>query len=213
MVDSENSTSLPFVSRRELLSGLAATPAVRAAHAAIGRVEPTDPIVSLLREWQRLHAHASGLCRHWQEMETRLVRTVGFPQVFIPLSDGSCEIGAQSHLDIDRAVGASVCSREISAALHAELATHQSRWDVEAERLGFDDAKRQECEAWDEESEAAQSIFRSKAATLAGIEIKLALMMELCSAFASDPEFPLPQLSSTLADVRRLRRTLDALRF
>jgi hypothetical protein len=55
-------------------------------------------------------------------------------------------------------------------------------------------------------------IFRTRAATLAGVEIKLALMIHLCSVFSDEAEFPLPQLRSTIADVQRLRRALDALR-
>jgi len=54
--------------------------------------------------------------------------------------------------------------------------------------------------------------FRTRAATLAGVEIKLAMMIHLCSVFSDDAEFPLPQLRSTIADVERLRHTLDALR-
>ena len=212
MVDSENSTSLPSVSRREVLSGLAATPAVRAAHLAIGRAEPPDPIVPLWVEWQRLHAHALHLCEHWQEIESRLVRAVGFPQVFIPSSDGARRVCAQSHSDIDQAMAAGGCSQELGAALHAELAARRARWDAEADALGFDEANRQELAAWREEEEAVRAVFRTRAATLAGVEIKRALRSQLCAAFSDDPDFPLPQLRSTLSDVKRLRCTLDALR-
>ena len=212
MVDSENSTSLPFVSRRELLSGFAATTTVKAAHSAIGHSEPPDPILPLFREWQRLHAYASALCEHWQKLESRLVHTVGFPQVFIPSSNGGRNICAQSHSEIDQAVAAGDCSQEVGADLHAEFAVRRSRWDAEAEALGFDESNRQELAAWREEEEAARAIFRTKAATLAGVEIKLALMIQLCAAFSDDPDFPLPQLRSILADVKRLRRALDALR-
>ena len=213
MVDSENSTSLPFVSRRKLLSGLAAMPAVEAVPLVIGRTEPPDPIAPLMREWQRLHARASKICEHWQQIESRLVHAVGFPQVFIPAADGARGLCAQSHSDIDQAVAAGDCSQELSAALHAELAARRARWDAEAEALAFDEANRQELEAWRKEEAAARTVFRTKATTLAGVEIKLALMIQLCAAFSDDPDFPLPQLRSTLADVKRLRRALDALQY
>ena len=171
-----------------------------------------DPILPLWREWQRLHAYASELCQRWQEIESRLVHTVGFPQVFIPLADSVRGICAQSHSDIDQAVASGDCSQEVGAALHAELATRRARWDAEAEALGFDEANRQELEAWRKEEEAVRAVFRTRAATLAGVDIKLALMIQLCAAFSDDPDFPLPQLRSTLADVKRLRRALDALR-
>jgi hypothetical protein len=168
--------------------------------------------VPLWREWERLHALASELCQRWQEIENRLVRAVGFPQVFITAADGARGICAQSHLDIDQAVAAGDCSQELSAALHAELAARRARWDAEAEALGFDEANRQELAAWRNEEEAVRAIFRTKAVTLGGVEIKLALMIQLCAAFSEDPDFPLPQLRSTIADVKRLRRALDTLR-
>lgn len=212
MVDSENSTSLPSVSRRNILECAVAVPAVRAARLTIEPPEPYDPVLPLWCEWQRLHAHALELCRRWQEMETRLVKTVGFPQVFIPSTDGSRGICAQSHSDIDQAVAAGDCSQEVAAALHSELTVRRARWDADAETLGFDEANRQELAAWREEEEAARAIFRTKAVSLVGVEIKLALMIQLCAAFSDDPDFPLLQLRSTLADVKRLRRALDALR-
>ena len=96
--------------------------------------------------------------------------------------------------------------------LHAELAARRTRWDAAAEALGFDEANRQELEAWREQEEAVRAVFRVRAATLAGVEAKLALMIQLCATFSDDPDFPLPQLRSTLADVKYLRRALDALR-
>lgn len=212
MVDSENSTSLSSVSRRKLLSCAVATSALPAANSVAALTEVADPILPLWREWQRLHAYASGLCQRWQEIESRLVRTVGFPQVFIPSPDGARNISAQSHSEIDQAITAGECSRELGAALHAELAARRARWGAEAEALGFDEANRQELEAWREEEEAVRAVFRTRAATLAGVEIKLTLMIQLCDTFSDDPVFPLPQLRSTIADVRRLRSALDALR-
>jgi len=45
-----------------------------------------------------------------------------------------------------------------------------------------------------------------------GIEIKIALIVELGSTGPDDSEFPWPQLRSTLADVRHLRRTFGTAR-
>jgi hypothetical protein len=103
------------------------------------------------------------------------------------------------------------CPQQLGAALHTELAVRRARWNAEAEALGFNEANRQELQAWRKEEEAARAVFRTGATTLAGVEIKLALMIQLCAAFSDDPDFPLPQLRSTIADVKRLRRALDAL--
>jgi hypothetical protein len=215
MVGSSRMTNSLPVSRRRILARVAASPLIQtvAVPSLAQLPESPDPIVPLWREWERLHANALRLCEHWQEIESRLVRAVGFPQVIIPAADGAQSICAQFHSDINQAVVAGDCSQELSVALHAELAARRARWDAEAEALGFDEANRQELEAWRKEEAAVRAVFRTKAATLAGVEIKLALMIQLCSAFSDDPDFPLPQLLSTLADVKRLRSALDALRW
>jgi hypothetical protein len=212
MNDPKDSTSPSSVSRRRLIAGAAVTPMSVTGSFFPRSPELADPIVPLWREWERLHALASELCHRWQEIETRLVHTVGFPQVFIPPTSGSRGICAQSHSDIDQAVAAGDCSQEVGTDLHAEFAVRRARWNAEAEARGFDETNRQELEAWRREEEAVQAVFRTRATTLAGIEIKLALMIHLCSAFSDDPDFPLPHLRSTLADVKCLRRALDSLR-
>jgi hypothetical protein len=211
VVEFENSMSLPAVSRRNLLTGMTATPLFPVAY----RFPPQppgvpDPILPLWYDRQRLCARATALCYRWQKMETHLFRTIGFPQVLIPSPDGRDGICAQSHAEIDHALADTPDAPMIGASLHAELAAHQARWDVEAERLGFAEAKRQEDEAWDREAEASRKIFRTRATTLAGIQIKIALMAQFCTAGSDDSDFPLPQLRSTLADVKRLRRAFDA---
>jgi hypothetical protein len=165
----------------------------------------------LWEEWQLLHERAKALCSWWQQIETQFVRAIGFPRVVIPSSDRSNCICAQSHAEIDKALAANgnVDERK-RAALHAELAAHRTQWDAEAARLGFDEAKQKEDEAWRREAQTSEAIFRARATSLMGIEIKIALMVQLCSAGSDDPDFPLPQLRSTLADVKRLRRAADA---
>jgi hypothetical protein len=200
-----------LVSRRDLL--ITASNATLLSGLDAARNNPgTDPIEPLWREWERLHARALGLCEHWQEIENRLVRAVGFPQVFIPSADGARNICAQSASDIEQAVAVGDCTEELGAALHAELAARRARWDARAEALGFEEANRQELAAWRAEEAAVRAVFKTRAETLAGVEIKLALMIQLCDAFSDGADFPLPQLRSTLADVKRLRCTLDALR-
>jgi hypothetical protein len=213
MSDSEISTSLPQVSRRELLASAVAVPiAPMASVSSVGTPEVSDPVLPLWREWRRLHAYATGLCQRWQSIEGELVRNVGFPQVYIPSSNGGRHICAQSHPEIDQAVAAGDCSPELGAALHVDFADRRARWDAEARALGFDEANRQELAAWRREEEAVRVIFQTGAATLVGVETKLRLMIHLCSVFSDDAEFPLPQVRSILADVKRLRQALAALR-
>ena len=204
MVDSKDSTTLSSVSRRNLLTGATTAQIFQ----VIGLPPPSapDPIVVQWNEWQRLHARATGLCHRWQDIETHLIRKIGVPLVVITSPYNSAVTHAQSHAEIDRALTKLPRSPEVAAALHTDFANQQARWDAEASRLGFDKFKQQEDEAWRQEAEASDAIFSARATNLAGIEIKIALIVELCSTGSDDQEFPWPQLRSTLADVKRLRR-------
>jgi hypothetical protein len=207
MVDSESTTSLSPVSRRKLLTSAATAPLFPIASSS-SQLSPgaPDPIVALWQEWQRLHTRATGLCHRWQDMETYLMRKIGVPEVGIPSPEDPAGICAHSHAEIDRALATLSCPPEVGTALHADLTARQARWDAEAARLGFDEIKQLEDEAWSQEAEASKAIFRARATSLVDIEIKIALIVELCSTGSDDPEFPWPQLRSTLADVKRLRR-------
>ena len=211
MVDVETSTSRPLVSRRKVMTGAATVPLFPAA---VSRSQqPTEapaPIVSLWQEWQRLHARATGLCHRFQDIETHLMRTIGVPQVLITSPDNPIGIRALSHAEIDQALKTVPRSTKIAAALHADFAARQARWDTEAGRLGFEGTKHQEAEAWSQEAQASDAIFRARATSLADVEIKIALIVECCSTGPDDPEPPWPQLRSTLVDVERLRRNCRA---
>jgi hypothetical protein len=165
-----------------------------------------DSILPLWQEWERVHDKATGLCHRWQKIESLLMRKVGVPQVRIKSPDKPEGICALSHAEIDRALTAAPCSAEDSAALHADFSARQARWTMEAEKLGFDAIKQQETEAWRLDTRASDAIFETQATSLMGIEIKIALIIELCSTGSDDPESPWPELRSTLADVKRLRR-------
>ena len=71
MADSDNSTTLPSVIRRELFRAT------------------TDPAVAVWREWQAAHEETDRLSREQQRLERKLVEEVGFPKVMIqPCDDG-----------------------------------------------------------------------------------------------------------------------------
>jgi len=207
MADSDHSTSLFSVSRRRLLTSAAGAPLLPVAGSAQAA---SDPILSLWEEWERLHAQATGLCHRCQKIETHLVRKVGVPQVRIKSPDKPKGICAQSHAEIDRALTAICSSTDASAALHADFAAQQAHWTREAETLGFDAIKQQEIEAWRLETRTSDAIFEARATSLMGIEIKIAVMIELWSTGSDDPESPWPELRSTLADVKRLRHAFGA---
>lgn len=203
MTDSENSTTLSDVSRRNLLAIAAATPLSALSPSRLP--EANDPVLALWHERQRLHAQAVGLCRRWGELEDHLIKEIGFPKVLLPCTETAVETVAFSHDDIDRACATGKLSADSQANLHAQLSAHQALWDREGCRTGFFEADRRQLEAWKKEAHATRTIFATPATTLTGIRMKIALMVQLCRTGCEDPDFPLPQLRSTLADIERLQ--------
>jgi len=167
MSDSENSTTLPDVSRRELLVAAIAAPL---ATMDPGRMpEGSDPVLALWHERQSVHALAVDLCRRWGELEAHLIKEIGFPKVLLPCAETAVETVAFSHDDIDQAYTTGKLSADTQANLHLQLSAHQALWDAEASRTGFFEADRRQLEAWQKEADATRKIFATSATTLNGM--------------------------------------------
>ncbi|RUT99946.1 hypothetical protein EOD23_24225, partial [Mesorhizobium sp. USDA-HM6] len=91
MADSDNTTTLPHVTRRRVVAGTANAKAGRQARAFARDDSETDqsadPAVVMWREWQIVHEETVRLCRRQQGLERKLVETVGFPCATILLRD------------------------------------------------------------------------------------------------------------------------------
>ena len=201
-----NTTTLFRLARRQAV-GRRRTMAAVVAGLWNGCAESPDPIGPLSTEWQRLHQQTVALCHKAQDLEAQLLRTVRAPIVAVEAFDGADCMLAHSHEDIDAILGDSGSSAGLAEDLHSKLSARQQRWSAEADREDFDEAQRHEADAWAQEADAAQTIFRTPATSLVGVQIKLALMIEMCMTGMIDPAFPLPQLQSTFADVENLIST------
>ena len=169
-----------------------------------GSDQGPDPICALYAEWQKLHQQAVALCHEVQDLEAQLLQTVGAPMVAVQQVKGGESCLAHSHEDIDAILGDFGSPSEYAKDLHRKLATFEERWSAEAALLGFDDAMQRESEGWAQEAEAAKVIFSTSATSLAGIQIKLAFMIETCSVGPPDVMTLVPQLQSAFADVANL---------
>ena len=166
--------------------------------------EGPDPIWLLWTKWQKLHQRAAALCHQVQDLEAQLLRTVGAPMVAVQQVKGGGSCLAHSHEEIDAILGDSGSPSEYAKDLHRELAVLEERWSAEAALLGFDEAMQQESDAWAQEAEAAKAIFSTRATSLAGIQIKLAFMIKMCSVGPPDVMTLVPQLQSAFTDVTNL---------
>jgi hypothetical protein len=207
MVDSKDSTSLPDLTRRTLLSGTALIPLAR--FVGLNSVNPhaVDPVATLYQEWVLADAEAMWWCRRSDELEGELFRSIGYPRVSILLSDSSDMVWVSAHTDIDRILENMPDSEILRAQLHADLDRRQALWDREAAFSGLVEAERQEAVAWERRESLATRALSLPTHSLSNVVTKLTLILRMGEEREDDDEFPWSQINSVLVDLRRLMET------
>lgn len=200
MFDTTNPLRL---TRRSSVAGQKRAP-IAALPPADGGDHVPDSIGPLWTEWQKLHRQAVELCHEAQNAEAHLLRTVGVPMVRVPTVDGRDGALALSHEEVDKLLAEYGLPVEAGKELHRKLSVLQDRWNAEADRNGYIDASRREGEAWAREAEVASAIFSATATSLVDVQVKAALMIQMCAAEMVDTAFPLPQLQSISTDIEKL---------
>ncbi|MER9236122.1 hypothetical protein NKI56_29415 [Mesorhizobium sp. M0622] len=204
MGDSDNTTTPPFVTRREVLAGgmitstalvlekraLASNPAMTSM--------PADPALALWREWRKAHKLAERLCRAQQRLETRLIAGVGFPCVAVRLPEGG-DVTVHSIEALNEVLGKGSDMAVLGEKTEADFAAHQARWDVAAEETGYTAALRAEREAGDQAQDLLEAFSTTPATTLAGVAGKLDAVLREGEAWEECSEFPWPQIRSALS--------------
>jgi crotonobetainyl-CoA:carnitine CoA-transferase CaiB-like acyl-CoA transferase len=119
MADSDNTTTLPFVTRRRKRRIVVFNHAVPGAKAeARDATEVGDPAVATARLWRDAQARSMTLCRRQQRLETALMRSVGSP---LAAAANEAEARAARWRKMDRELGYSRTKRaEEQAAQVAE---------------------------------------------------------------------------------------------
>jgi hypothetical protein len=205
MVDSENSTTLPSVSRRALLGGILSTSLVPGPVAGPANTVPAaDPILILWKDWQNTVAEATAWGAKWAALESKLARNVGFSRVQIPAPPVNGVVWAICHEDIDHYLKETENTDEMRRGLHAELAAQQAKWNDAAEQAGLDIADREEEAAMNRSAQIASTLLSHHACGLPGVIVKLELILRTGQTGEGDEEFPWQQIRSTIADLKRL---------
>lgn len=204
MADSDNSTTLPSVTRRRLMAGAVLSVSwpfgVSTHEGARNPLKQNDPALVLCQNWQQLHDKTLALCREQQRLEAHLTRRVSFPRVGARLSDGrevtvhSIECLKNLHSPEDEA--------EWGRAL-ASLAEQQAHWDAVDAEIGYsrtDELIRQ--------SEAAEQalldeLSLSPASSIEGILAKLVVIVRNGEHWEDPHCFPWPHVRSVLDDIVR----------
>lgn len=208
MADSEISTSLSRISRRDFLSAalvtLGGTPFNRSAAAAPQDDGATDAAIVAWKAWRAAHRRTLALCRKQQRLECELAQTIGFPQVVLAAGDlpSPVRIGSLRQFDELAADLPSLCARrdEVAAVLRA----HQRRWDDADRALGYSVSREQEAAASEKEERLIAKLFAAEASSLRGIAAKLDVLLAVGVDGAEGEQFPWPELGRIRRDVTRL---------
>ncbi|MER9543915.1 hypothetical protein NKI72_17810 [Mesorhizobium sp. M0437] len=215
MTDSDNITSLPFVTRRRVLEGtvVATTAWTLEGNASAGDAGRThmrsDPALALWREWERVHKQIERLCRRQQRLETKLVESVGFPCVTVRLAEGE-QVTAHSIEMLNEVLGKAPDMAALRTKAQADFAAHQARWDAAAEETGYTAALRAEREAGEKMQHLLQAFSTTPATTLAGVAGKLDAVLRESEPWEECSEFPWPQIRSALSDLVRITESYGA---
>ncbi|WP_292474249.1 hypothetical protein [Mesorhizobium sp.] len=207
MGDSDNTTTLPRVTRGRVIAGTANAKAGRRARAFACDDSETDqsadPAVAVWREWQTAHEETERLCRQQQRLERQLVETIGFPCATIRLRDGESVTlhslkALLEVLDLDP----EDMTKRVKA--EADLAAHQERWDAVDREIGYSATLRAEREAADRAEDLLEALSETLATSLAGVAAKLDAVLREGESSEDDAEFPWPQVRSARDDLIRI---------
>lgn len=212
MADSDNTTTLPLVTRRSMLAGTAIA-FLGWQRKAFARNEletdaSADPAVAVWRKWQAAYEEIERLCREQQRLERELAERVGFPCVTMRLRDGE-QVTLHSILAVRNVLSFNPEDGAIRAKAEAEFAAHQARWDVAAREIGYSAALQAEYEAADRAEDLLEALAETPAASLAGVAAKLDAVVREGEIFEDSDEFPWPQIRSALEDISRIGRQTE----
>ncbi|WP_292060853.1 hypothetical protein [Mesorhizobium sp.] len=211
MGDSDNTTTLPFVTRRRVLAGTAIAIAgwQRKAFASndLEKDQSADPAVAVWRKWQAAHEETERLCRQQQNLERKLAEIVGFPCATIRLCDGR-SVRLHSLKAIRDVLDLGPEDVSTRAKAEADFAAHQARWDAVDREIGYSAALHAEREAADRAEDMLEMLSETPAASLAGVAAKLDAVLREGEVSEDSIEFPWPQIRSALDDVIRIGQKL-----
>ncbi|UJW73540.1 hypothetical protein [Rhizobium sp. SL42] len=206
MADSDNSRTLPVVTRRRLLSTSAAWLAAQVGdvdaelYSEDDQPDGGDPALLLWQEWWAAHEQFERFCRKQQRLETALIAAVGFPHVDIALPDQECVVAAFTMEEIDRRFGDASENAEAKMQAKATLAEQQAAWDELDDRMGYSRAKQAEEKASVLRGERLNDLFALPARSVAGAAAKLNAVLAMAEEDGPCDELPWPQFRAVLSD-------------
>ncbi|MBD0417136.1 hypothetical protein [Oryzicola mucosus] len=180
MADSDNTTSLPFVTygvRRKRRA--VDDKGTASAHGSARSTEPVEPAVALLLDWQQAHREATLLCRLQQRLETRVMRRLGSPPSHAgEAADTPCPVSTSPD--------------------------HQSSLDALDIDPGYARVRAAELQAMEAEERCLEAVAVTLAQSIEGVIAKLRVIVGSSETAGRASEYPWPQVKSVLSDLTRL---------
>ncbi|UCI19297.1 hypothetical protein FJ970_30570 [Mesorhizobium sp. B2-1-8] len=200
MADSDNTTTLPYVTHQRdggrIATDPVATPVLKTDRTvSVGE----DPAIALLREWRRTQHVSSLLCRLQQHLERRVINEAECPRPVLVGARGAngvkLELRHQPQSSrLSRGKGASNANAQLWRACR-EVADHKFAYAIacEAEVLAMTAALKLQDE-----------LSNTPARTLAGIVAKLEIIAKADHEIDDPTDFPWPQIVSILQDLKAI---------
>lgn len=217
MADSDNTTTLPFVTRRRNVE-LSLITDLRGSDEAIeyhSDHDAEDPAVRLLREWRHVQRVASILCRLQQKLEHRLIAELGHrgqSPVEVMLRCGEVKT-VRKCSELDRLVVGERLSSEARAEAEASMERQLSRWDAMDREIGYSVAREAEIEAITTTLKLQDKLLATPASTLPGVVAKLEMIAGADQDIDDPTDFPWPHITSVLDDLKRIAGDLPQAQF
>ncbi|OHV67074.1 hypothetical protein LCM4577_26245 [Mesorhizobium sp. LCM 4577] len=159
-----------------------------------------DPALRLCDSWHEVHRSTLALCRQQQQLETYLVKAIGFPCAKVQLPGGG-EKTVHSVESLDQLYSP---ENEIAwGRAFSELAAHQARWDAADAEIGFS-----KTDGLIQRSEAAEQALLddlplTPACSVEGVVAKLLVILRYGEHWEDSDEFPWRHIRSVLDDLAR----------
>ncbi|BCG94166.1 hypothetical protein [Mesorhizobium sp. 131-2-1] len=207
MADSDNTMTLPFVTRRKVIAGMTIAIAgwEMRTLASDAAAVPFDPALAVWLEWREAREVSQRLCDKSAQLERTLVETVGFPCATVRLPGGE-DVTLHSIRALHEALGAGADTAEELATAEAHFAAHQARWDAADRRVGFSGVAGAEMKAGERAEALLEALAATPATSLTGVAAKLNAVLLESEVREGGAEFPWPQIRSAFQDIMRIGR-------
>lgn len=190
MADSDNTTTLPFVTcGRKTRNVVDAGGQTSERMGEKGNDAGADPALVLSQAWMEAYARTLALCLRQQQLETELVLGEGFPSTIMVLPKSGDHVVSRSE-DLEHAFGAKSGEETGQNKVAEASAAHWARWHAKDAELRYSVTKEAEQQAADKEQLLLDELAATPARTTEGAIAKLAVVLRDVEDNRDASDFP-----------------------